>query len=131
MPKSKLRYPQPNLPPHLADERLKLLRIYIEFTRTLHLVAFPKKARRFGSDLETLIVLSCVFIGDAEGRPMTATKIASHAGLPRATVYRRLEQLMKIKRITRLARNYYIAPGAASPDHHGRLSKVLTSYLTE
>ncbi len=129
MSKLKLRYTQPGLPIEIIEERLRFARLYVDLTRTFHEIAFPKNAKGFGSDLETLMVLICVFIGDAEGRPTTATKIASHAGMPRATVYRRLEQLIKINKVKRIARNYYLAPGGASPNDHGRISKLLNGYL--
>lgn len=125
----KLRHPQTHVPLERMRERLKLAQIYVLLTRMFSEMAFPQRAKNYGSDLEMLLVLVCVFIGDSEGRPTTVTKIASHAGMPRATVYRRLEQLCKLKKIVRLKRSYFIAPGAASPDDHGRLTKILESFL--
>jgi hypothetical protein len=125
----KLRFEQTHVPAERLRERLRLARLYILLTRTFHEMAFPHTAKSYGSNIEALLVLVCVFIGDAEGRPTTVTKIASHAGLPRATVYRRLEQLCAIKKITRVGRSYYLASGAAHPDDHGRLSKILEGFL--
>jgi DNA-binding IclR family transcriptional regulator len=41
------------------------------------------------------IILFCaVLIGHAEGRPMTAGKIAAYVGMPRPTAVRRLQEMM-------------------------------------
>jgi hypothetical protein len=128
MPVLKLRYAQPHLSAERLRERLKLARIYVQMTRTFSELAFPKR-KNYGSDLETLLVFTCVFIADAEGRPTTVTKIAANAGMPRATVYRRLEHLCKLKKVVQVGRSYYLAPGAASPDEHGKLTKILNGSL--
>jgi IclR helix-turn-helix domain len=110
-------------------ERLKVVRLYLALTRTIHELAFPKTADSFGAEIETLLVTVCVFIGDAEGRPMTASKIAIQAGLPRASVYRRLERLTKLKKIVRVGRTYHFAENALTPDENGRLRKILAKFV--
>ena len=125
----KFYHPQSHVPPERLRERLKLARLYVLLTQTFYEMAFPKRARNFGANTELLLVFICVFIGDAEGRPTTVTKLASHAGLPRATVYRRLEQLCALKKIVKVKRSYHLAPGAASPDDRGRFSRILESLL--
>lgn len=121
----KLYNPQPHIPADSLQERLRLARFYVDITRTMYGMAFPKKK----ADLETLLTFICIFIGDAEGRPTTATKIASHSGLSRTTVYRRLHSLMRLKKIVRVGRNYHLAQGAVTPDKYGRLQKVLDSFV--
>jgi hypothetical protein len=109
-------------------ERLKIVRLYLALTRAISELAFPQAANSFGAEIETLLVMLCVFIGDAEGRPMTASKIAIQAGLPRASVYRRLERLTRLKKVVRVGRNYHYAENALTPDENGRLRKILARF---
>src|SRR5262245_54782625 len=108
-------------PAEQIRERLKIARLYVAMTRTLHEVTFPQSGNGYGAELESLLVALCVFIGDAEGRPMSASKIALHAGLPRASVYRRLERLTKLKKIVRVGRSYHCSESAVASDDYGRL----------
>lgn len=126
MTELKLYHPQLHVPAERIREKLDMARMYVALTREMLEMAFPKRNR---VDLETLLVLLCVFIGDAEGRSTTATKLASHSGLPRSTVYRRLELLLKLKKVVRVARNYRLAEGAVTADEQGRLSRILDNYL--
>jgi predicted transcriptional regulator len=41
-----------------------------------------------------IVLLSAVMIGHAEGRPMTCGKLSAYVGMPRATVFRRLQEMM-------------------------------------
>jgi hypothetical protein len=127
----RLRFFQSHIPPERLSERLFLSQLYLLLTTAFFDVALPRKIRHVGIDITTLLVLICVFIGDAEGKPATATKIASHCGLPRPTVYRRLEQLLKLKKITRIGRNYFVAPEGASPDDRGRLASIIHKIAVE
>lgn len=109
-------------------ERLKMARLYLALTRAISELVFPQTASSFGAEIETLLVMLCVFIGDAEGQPMNASKIATQAGLPRASVYRRLERLTRLKKVVRVGRNYHCAENALTPDENGRLRKILARF---
>lgn len=111
-------------------ERLNIVRLYVSLTRASYELAFPQR-KPFGADLDTLIVLMGVFLGDAEGRPTTVTKIASYCGLPRATVYRRLEVLIKLKKVERAGHRYYFAEGAVTPDKHRKLERIIDEYCSK
>lgn len=128
MPKLKLRYEQSHVPDETLEERLELCRWYLALTRTIQDLTFPQRRVGFGSNLELMLVLMGVFIGDAEGRPTTATKIANHCGLSRATVYRRLDQLIKLGKVTREKRSYFVAPGAAPSDPGNLLPTILDKF---
>lgn len=125
MPDLKLRYPQSHVSPAALRQKLRLSRIYVDLTRELMEMAFNGKS---GADIEALLVLLCVFVGDAEGRRNTATKIASHSGLARQSVYRRLNLLIDLGKVVKSGRNYYLAQGAAVADEKGRLSRILNNY---
>lgn len=57
----------------------------------VHDTHFP--GGRFGNDAGLTFVFLAVFLGHAEGRAMTATKISAYLDKPRTTVLRRLEKL--------------------------------------
>jgi hypothetical protein len=123
-----------NQQPHISEgklrERVKLAHLYVNLTRAMYEVTLLKKAEKSGCDLEALLVLLCIYVGDVEQRPTSATKVASHAGLSRGTVYRRLGLLIKLKKVMRNGRNYHIAPGAAAdyePNRH--ISKILEGFF--
>jgi hypothetical protein len=121
----KMKFAQTRLPAPKLAERLKLVRGYIDLSREMHRLAFPGAKRKFGADMETMLVLMCVFIGDAEGHPMPASKIAQQIGLPRATVYRRLERLIRCKKIVRIGHVYLFPEDGVTPDSKGRLSSIV------
>lgn len=47
----------------------------------------------YGSRASDFIVAGAVFVGQAEGRPLNASKVADFAGMPRPTVVRKLAEL--------------------------------------
>ena len=118
----KLYNPQPHVPPGVMREKLDLAEMYVALTRAMMDMSVPN------SDLETMLVLLIVFIGDAEGRTTTATKIAAHSRIPRSNVYRRLNELINLKKIVRVGRNYRLAEGAATVDEHKRLMRILDKF---
>lgn len=110
-------------------ERLKLARLYLALTHELLARIFNSKRNRVrGSDVESLLVVVCVFIGDSEGRPTTATKIASHCGISRPTVYRHLNRLIRLKKVVRVGNNYRLTETAINPDEKGRLARILGEF---
>lgn len=46
-----------------------------------------------GVSVDLALICSAVFIGQAEGRPMTAGKLAAYIGIPRPTIIRKLQLL--------------------------------------
>jgi len=121
----KLNQPQPHISPAHLKKKLNVARIYLALTREFLERAFPSGKE----DLEALLVLICIFIGDAEGRSTTATKLASHSGLSRTAVYRRLEFLVRIKKIIRIGDSYHLATGALVADEQGKVSKIINKFL--
>jgi hypothetical protein len=125
---TELKFPQTHIPPTQLREKLEVARMYVALTREMLDMAFPASER---TDLEALLVLVCVFIGDAEGRSTTATKLASHSGLSRPAVYRRLARLKKLKKVVRVGDTYHLAPGAVVSDEKGRIAKILRKFLNK
>jgi hypothetical protein len=110
-------------------ERLNLARLYLALTHVFLARLFKGKRNRIrGTDLESLLVVVCVFIGDAEGRPTTATKIASHSGIPRPSVYRHLNRLIRLKKVVRIGHSYRLTGTAIFPDEERRIARILEEF---
>jgi hypothetical protein len=90
-----------------APQRLMLCRLMIEIMRTLH-GAYAPASEPFGARLETFFIGLCVALGDIEGKPFSATKIAAYMRVPRTTVRRRLNQLQRWGLIDCQDRHYYM-----------------------
>lgn len=104
--------------------RARLARAYVEMTRVWCDRLFPHQ--RF-INLEALVVGLCVFIGDAERRPMTVARLSQCSGLSRQTIYRRLKQLVASGRVVREGRRYYMGKDMVTHDYNGKLSKIAAS----
>lgn len=115
---------------HLAyrDERLFVARFAIDLNRELYRTLFPTRAPGFAGGLDTLMVACCVTIGHAEGRPMSASKIAAFLGLSRMTTTRRLAELEMVGAIERRSRRYYVSEqrnADVNTETHRRVIRVL------
>ena len=75
-----------------ARQRLVMIRLMIDSMRSLH-GAYAPSHEPFGTRLETFFVGFCVALGDIEGKPFSANKIAAYLHMPRTTVRRRLKRL--------------------------------------
>lgn len=53
------------------------------------------KVEKFGSCGDELVLTAAIFVGQIEGKPMTASKLADYSGIPRPTVVRKLKHLQK------------------------------------
>lgn len=52
------------------------------------------RSEHFGSSADELLIFLAVIVGQLEGRPMTAGKLATYAGVPRATADRKLKTMV-------------------------------------
>lgn len=62
---------------------------------------------RYGGKADDAVLIYAVFIGQAEGRPMGAAKLAEFAGITRPTVIRKLAAMQKLGRVARDSRGCY------------------------
>lgn len=77
----------------MARQRLVILKTVL---RVLQLVAAEYLGTAaYGSKAGDAVLLCAIFIGQVEKRPMTAAKLADYAGVPRATVVRKLRAFEK------------------------------------
>lgn len=77
----------------LVRERLVMAKMVLRVVQLL--CAEYMETAAFGSHADDAVLLCAIFIGQAEGRPMTAAKLADYAGMPRATVVRKLRDYVK------------------------------------
>lgn len=78
--------------------RIKLFRQRLAITRMAVWVVRAIAKEYLGTDMagsvaDDVLLVIAIFIGQAERRPMTAAKLADYAGMPRATVVRKLREL--------------------------------------
>ena len=90
-----------------APQRLLLCRLMIDIMRTVH-SAYAPAGEGFGTRLETFFIGLCVALGDIEGKPLSTAKIAAYMRVPRTTVIRRLDRLLRWGLVERQGGYYYI-----------------------
>lgn len=84
----------------LGSQRAEIARMLIAMMRTLSHGYF--KNDHFGSSVGDSLICSAIYIGQIERRPMSASKLATYTGMPRATVIRRLQMLIDAGRVVKL-----------------------------
>lgn len=73
-----------------TQQRVIVAKLLLDILRDFG--ASQLKTERFGTHSDDLLLHAALFIGQAEGRPMTAAKLATYAGLARPSVVRRLNE---------------------------------------
>lgn len=100
--------------PPLADARLIVARTILQLLRLGHDTYRP--GHKFATDLDAVLLIVAIFMGQAEGRPFSASKLAAFLDLPRSTVLRRLKSLEQDGTIERAGPAYRMpAALAGSP----------------
>lgn len=89
-----------------AEQRVAMMKMMLEIMRGFCLAYF--KGSRFGSCASDLVLLGAIFVGQAEGRPMNASKLADFAGMPRPTVIRRLAVLIRDGVVARVPNGFEV-----------------------
>lgn len=92
------------------------MRLTIDMVRLAYTAYFA--GDNFASGSELVLLCMAVGIGQLEGKPMSASKIAQYIGMPRATVMRKLAELQAMGLIERPTQRAYTlgmleTPGAS------------------
>ncbi|QPB08652.1 helix-turn-helix domain-containing transcriptional regulator [Burkholderia phage Mica] len=66
---------------------------------------------RFGTRADDVVLCCAIFIGLGENKPMTASKLAEYAGMPRPTVIRKLRELESAGLVRQLSNKRVILVG--------------------
>jgi hypothetical protein len=90
--------------PRVRD-RLIVTVALIKFSQVFDPVYFAD----LGSQAELRLVLHAVWYGHLTGRPMTALKLAEFIGMPRATVRRKLADLVRLGCAEQNGTRYYVS----------------------
>lgn len=91
-------------------EQAAILHLVLDLTRILSAGVLRRK--RFGASADYMLLLCAVGVGELEGRPLTAHKLADQAGIPRPSVVRKLAEMEATGLVHRLKGGAYtLAPG--------------------
>lgn len=95
------------------DARYPLFKFALEASQLM--MGEDRKSAGFAGGVLGMFVMSCVFVGHAEGKPMNATKIAHYLNAPRTTVLRKLKELLDAGVLVQRGTYYFLAPGSEKP----------------
>lgn len=96
-------------------ERLAISRLLLELARAFHNKSFTGPGGKpFGAEIDIVFVGACVAIGDLENRPMSASDVATYIDMPRATVQRKLDQLVRREVVIRRGTKFAMSPSAVA-----------------
>jgi hypothetical protein len=88
-----------------------------------------------GDDDTTVLLFLAVSIGHAEGNPMNATKLAHFIHIPRTTVLRKLDRLIKLGLVVKHdGHSFVIAPHRArtvTAGRHARYVKMIRRFIQD
>jgi hypothetical protein len=115
--------------------RIALCRAYIAFWRLAREPLFYEASAARGSEAVGLVIVGItVLLGDLEGKPMNASKIAAYLNLPRSTVRDKLARLLTLKVIVRSGGNSYVAAPkirALTRERSARIIKILSGLVAD
>lgn len=110
----------------MAAYKLQVAKSYLDLTRAMVACFLPGSPHELGPNIESIIILLAVLIGDGEGRPMNATKLAHFTSISRPTVHRRLKNLLKQGKVMRRGDDYYFADDGMNPDLDPDIAKAIS-----
>lgn len=89
-----------------ASQRLVMCQLMLDVMRSLHGTYAPP-GEPFGTRMECFFVAICIVLGDIEGKPFSANKIAFYMNMPRTTVRHRIGRLHSWGLLRRRGCRYY------------------------
>jgi CRP-like cAMP-binding protein len=95
---------------HRRAERLTIAHLLVGLAREVHQTFLKGTGRPFGAEIDIVFVAACVSIGDFEARPMSASDVSNYIEMPRATVQRKLSELIRRRVVTRRGNRFVLAP---------------------
>lgn len=104
--------------------RVTVLRLLLDVARILSAGVLGKD--RQATHADELLLVAAVFIGQAEGKPMKAAKLATYAGMPRPTAIRKLKAFQARGMVHLVdGGRYVLAPGIMdTPEAHKALREA-------
>ena len=94
-------------------ERASLARLTIGLVKTV--LKGRARTRPIGGSVGSLLISGAVLIGQADGKPKTASDIARYLGVPRATAQRKLNSLVRQGEVYRHGGRYCMTADPHAP----------------
>jgi DNA-binding MarR family transcriptional regulator len=87
----------PSEPPPLSDSELRRARYTtaMALLAALRAISVVRYQGELGPNIVPIVLAMAVFVGQYEGRPFTAHKLAQYLRMPRPTVTRKLDKMVK------------------------------------
>lgn len=89
-----------------ADQRIIVLKMLLEVMHVFCGAYF--KERKLAACADDLTLVAAIFVGQAEGRPLNASKLANQAGMARPTTIRKLARLQSVGMVERQGRGFVL-----------------------
>jgi hypothetical protein len=105
--------------------QLAMWRLHLESTRLIHAAFFP--TGRLGTDIDLVYVLGAAVVGYSGRRASHASGLARALGMPRETVRRKLNQLVRRGLIRQEGKRYVPADKTLETGQRARLARMLTA----
>ena len=106
----------------------------IDIMRTIE-GAYAPTGEPFGVRMESFFIGLCIAIGDIDGTPFSAGRIAAFLGMSRTTVLRRLQRLNSCGLVERRGRYWYLQEKTLNPfigmRHYQQLRHALSKATAE
>lgn len=89
------------------------------------------KDDRFGTRASDVVLCCAIFIGLGEGKPMNASKLSEYAGMPRATVIRKIQEFERIGLVRVVSKKRVILVGdMVGTESARRATEVFTQIIS-
>src|SRR6516165_5304325 len=95
-------------------ERARVARLVLGLLRTVRNAYTPELTLEEAS--EFLFLMMHLFIGHVQGRPLSASRLARIAEMPRTTALRRIAALIELGYLERVGNSYYLTAKANVPN---------------
>lgn len=116
----------------IPEARRALAQMYIDLTLAFHATTVPLGQHPGNTDANQALVAVAVMLGHAEGRPMTASELATRIKMPRTSVLHRLDALIDAGLITQVGTQYCLTSDRAkNVPHRDTFDLILMRSLTE
>ena len=102
-----------------GPERARVARLVLSLFRTVRNAYTPELT--LAETSEFMFLMMHLFIGHVQGRPLSASRLARIAEMPRTTVLRRLATLIELGYLQREGSAYYLTAKANVPNQRGVL----------
>ena len=100
-------------------ERARVARLVLGLLRTVRNAYTPELTLEEAS--EFLFLMMHLFIGHVQGKPLSASRLARVAEMPRTTVLRRLAALIELGYLERIGNVYYLTAKSNVPNQRRAL----------